>query len=206
MQHNKTHWYDGWFYDTLIAPNQDRMFGEIKKIIKPDSTIIDVGCGTGRFSFFVADYVKKIAAIDLSKKNIDKANKTLSKIPNTKISFHHSRLSDLISQNLHFDYALMTYVIHEVNPDDRIKLLKEMSQIADQIIIGDYYVPVKKGFWNLLNEIVEYLAGKEHYANYKHFVSNGGLHSLLKEAGLKIVDEIKNKPVTSQIIRAEKPQ
>jgi SAM-dependent methyltransferase len=204
MTHNKDHWYDGWFYDTIIAPNQDRMFREIKNVIKPDSTIVDVGCGTGRFSFFVADKVKKVVAIDLSKKNIDKANKTLSKNPNTKISFHHTNLSDLLSQKLHFDYAVMTYVIHEVNPEERVTLLKEMSEIADQIIIGDYLVPAKKGFWNFLNEVVEYLAGSEHYKNYIHFAANGGLRSLANSADLKIIDEIKNKPVTSEILKLEK--
>jgi hypothetical protein len=36
MTQNKTHWYDGWFYDRLIAPNQDRLFGQsyISKITK----------------------------------------------------------------------------------------------------------------------------------------------------------------------------
>jgi SAM-dependent methyltransferase len=200
MTQNKDHWYDGWFYDTLIAPNQDRMFREIKNVIKPDSTIIDVGCGTGRFSFSVADKVQKVVAIDLSKKNIDKANKTLSKNSNPKISFIHSNLSELVKINLHFDYAVMTYVIHEVNPEERVALLKEMSQIADQIIIGDYLVPVKKGFWNILNEVVEFLAGKEHYTNFKHFVVNNGLARLTEKANLKIVTEIKNKPATSQIL------
>ncbi|HEX9252937.1 MAG TPA: class I SAM-dependent methyltransferase [Ignavibacteriaceae bacterium] len=200
MTQNKDHWYDGWFYDTLIAPNQDRMFREIKNVIKPDSTIIDVGCGTGRFSFSVADKVQKVVAIDLSKKNIDKANKTLSKNSNPKISFIHSNLSELVKINQHFDYAVMTYVIHEVNPEERVALLKEMSQIADQIIIGDYLVPVKKGFWNILNEVVEFLAGKEHYTNFKHFVANNGLARLTEKANLKIVTEIKNKPATSQIL------
>lgn len=204
MIHNKDHWYDGWFYDTLIAPNQDRMFREINNVIKADSTIIDVGCGTGRFSFFVADKVQKVVAIDLSKKNIDTANKTLSKNPNTKISFHHTKLSDLLKQKLHFDYAVMTYVIHEVNPEERVTLLKEMSEIADQIIIGDYLVPAKKGFWNFLNEVVEYLAGSEHYTNYKHFAANGGLRGLANGSELKIIDEIKNKPVTSQILKLKK--
>lgn len=200
MQHNKNHWYDGWFYDKIIAPNQDRMFREIKNVIKPNSTVIDVGCGTGRFSFFAADKVEKIVSIDLSKKNIIRANQTLSKNPNTKISFHHTNLSDFISQKLHFDYAVMTYVIHEINPEDRVPLLKEISQIADQIIIGDYLVPVKKGFWNFLNEMVEFLAGKDHYKNYKHFVANDGLTSLAQHAELKIDAEIKNKPATSQIL------
>ncbi|HMN48147.1 MAG TPA: class I SAM-dependent methyltransferase [Ignavibacteriaceae bacterium] len=203
MIHNKDHWYDGWFYDALIAPNQDRMFREIKNVIKPDSTIIDVGCGTGRFSFSVADKVQKVVAIDLSKKNIDKANKTLSKNPNTKISFHHTKLSDLLSKKLHFDYAVMTYVIHEVNPDERITLLKEMAAIADKIIIGDYLVPINKGFWSVLNEIVEFLAGREHYTNFKNFVADDGLSGLTKKANLNIISDIKDTPITSQIFVLE---
>lgn len=203
MIHNKDHWYDGWFYDALIAPNQDRMFRVIKNVIKPDSTIIDVGCGTGRFSFSVADKVQKVVAIDLSKKNIDKANKTLSKNPNTKISFHHTKLSDLLTQKLHFDYAVMTYVIHEVNPDERITLLKEMAAIADKIIIGDYLVPINKGFWSVLNEIVEFLAGREHYTNFKNFVADDGLSGLTKKANLNIISDIKDTPITSQIFVLE---
>lgn len=199
MKPSKTHWYDGWLYDKIIAPNQDSLFREIKNVIKQNSTVIDVGCGTGRFSFSVADKVKTITGIDLSKKNIDKANHTLSKKSNNKISFLHTNLSNLISQKHHFDYAVMTYVIHEVNPEERITLLNEMAQIADKIIIGDYLVPVNKGFWSALNVIVEFLAGREHYTNFKDFAANDGLTGLIDTAGLKIVQEIKNKPVTSQL-------
>jgi len=200
VTHNKNHWYDGWFYDKVIAPNQDRLFSEIKKIIEPNSSVIDVGCGTGRFSFSVVDKVAKVVGIDLSKKNIDKANQTLTKNTNSKITFYHTNISDLISKNLHFDYAVMTYVIHEVNPEDRITLLKEMAQIADKIIIGDYLVPVNKGFWSTLNEVVEFLAGKEHYCNFKNFVADNGLYRLIDKTELKVIREIKNKPATSHLV------
>lgn len=201
---NKNHWYDGWFYDKLIAPNQDRMFGVIKNLIEPSSSIIDVGCGTGRFSFTIADKAKKVVGIDLSSKNITAANQTLQKNPNNKISFLHTKLSNLISQNHHFNYAVMTYVIHEVNPEERIQLLSEMAQIADKIIIGDYLVPTNKGFWGMLNEVVEFAAGKEHYTNFKHYVANDGLLSLTKSANLKIVQEVQNRPTTSQVLVLQK--
>lgn len=200
MIQNKDHWYDGWFYDKLIAPNQDRLFVEIKKIIEPNTTLIDVGCGTGRFSFFISDKVQKVEGIDLSKKNIDKANQTLSKNQNKNISFQHTNLTDLITQNSHYDYAVMTYVIHEVDPEDRITLLKEMAQIADKIIIGDYLVPGNKGFWSLLNEVVEFLAGKDHYNNFKNFSANGGLYGLVDAAELRVVQEMNNKPATNQLM------
>lgn len=204
MTQNKNHWYDGWFYDVFIATNQDRLFSLIKNIIEPNSSVLDVGCGTGRFSFTIADKTKSVMGIDLSTRNIEKAKSNLAKKPNEKISFAHTTISELISQNLHFDYAVMTYVIHEVNEDERIKMLKDISNIADKIIIGDYLVPKPNGFWSALNEVVEYVAGSEHYRNYKNYVRNGGLQDLANKAKLKIIKEIKNKPSTSHLVALTK--
>ena len=201
MNINKDHWYDGWFYDVFIAPNQDKLFNEIKNLIEPDKKIIDVGCGTGHFSFSVADKCNSIIGIDLSKRNIERAQLKLSKNPDDKISFLHTSVSNILSENKnHFDYAVLTYVIHEVNENRRINLLNEISQIADKIIIGDYLVPKPKGFWSALNEIVEFAAGNDHYSNYKNYVVNGGIKYLAYKAGLKIISEIKNKPSTSHLV------
>lgn len=206
MNKNKNHWYDGWIYDKFIAPNQDKMFDEIKKFIQPDSTVIDVGCGTGRFSFSIADKVNKIVGIDLSEKNISTAKRRLERNSNSKISFLHTSLSELINTNQHFDYAVMTYVIHEVEPEERINLLKEMSLIADKVIIGDYLVPIKKGLWGVFNELVEYFAGEDHYRNFKSFVADNGLTNLADKARLNIIKELDNTPSTSQVLVLEHPQ
>jgi SAM-dependent methyltransferase len=204
MKQNKNHWYDGWFYDVFIAPNQDRLFSLIKNIIEPNSSVLDVGCGTGRLAFTIAYKSKLVLGIDLSKRNIEKAKSKLAKNPNEKISFAHSTVSDLISQNLYFDYAVMTYVIHEVNEEERVKLLEDISKVADKIIIGDYLVPKPSGIWSVLNEVIEFAAGSEHYRNYKNYVRNGGLFSLANKAGLKIIKEIKNKPSTSHLVILKK--
>jgi len=201
LSENKKHWYDGLFYDKLIAPNQDRLFTLIKKLIEPQSKLIDVGCGTGRFSFTVSDKCESVLGIDLSERNINRANLLLLKNPQSNLSFKHTSVNELISNGeQHFDYAVLTYVIHEVNPEERILLLKEISKIADKIIIGDYLVPQPKGFWKLLNEAVEFAAGSEHYRNYKNFVSDGGITGIAGTAGLKIAKEIKNRPQTSHLV------
>jgi len=201
MTKNKNHWYDGWFYDILIAPNQDQLFGQIKDLIDEESKIIDVGCGTGRLEFALADKCKSVLGIDLSKKNIDRANIILLQHPNDKISFQHSNLKEIINKGkIHFDYAVLTYVIHEVDEEDRINLLNEISRVVDKIIIGDYIVPKPKGFRSYLSEIIEFIAGAEHYRNYKSFVANGGIKYLANKAGLKIINEITNFPLTNQIV------
>jgi SAM-dependent methyltransferase len=197
---NKHHWYDGLFYDKLIAPNQDRMFTKIKNLIEPDSEILDVGCGTGRLEFFLSDKCKKITGIDLSKKNIEQAEKKLKKRKHNNVNFKHTGFDNFVKNNSHtFDYVVVTYVIHELPYEQRSSLLKGISGISKKIIVGDYLVPRPRGFWNVLNEIVEFAAGKDHYDNFKSFVRHNGITGLLDESRLRIHQEIKNDPSTSYI-------
>jgi SAM-dependent methyltransferase len=200
MTQNKTHWYDGWFYDKIIAPNQDKLFAQIKNLIEPQSNIIDVGCGTGRLAFSLADHCQSVFGIDLSKKNIDRAKMLLTRQPDDRISFHHLNLDEIpIGEQKYFDYAVMTYVIHEVNEDERINLLIEMAQVSNKIIIGDYILPRPKGYDGFISKTIEFLAGREHYRNYKTYMAKGGIHYLADAAGLKIINEIKNQPSVSHI-------
>lgn len=201
---NKNHWYDGWFYDRMIAPNQDTLFAQILDIIEKHKTIIDIGTGTGRFPFQAAVKSGFITGIDLSERNINMAVKTLSKRGDKNILFEHASINEVIKSGRHFDYAVMTYVIHEVDEDQRIELLKESAEVADKVIIGDYLVPKPIGFWSILNEIVEFAAGSRHYRNYKNYTANGGIHYLAEKAGLKIISEIKNRPSTSHLVVLEK--
>jgi len=190
---NKHHWYDGGFYDKVIAPNQQELFAQIIGLIEPESKIIDVGCGTGFFSFSVADKCHSALGIDLSKRNIDKANENLIKKPTDKLSFVNGYLHDIITPDKkHFDYAVLTYVIHEVNEEERVQLLLEIAQVADKIIIGDYLIPHPRNFSGKLTRVVEFIAGAEHYRNFKNYEANGGIQYLVDKTGLKIITEIKN--------------
>lgn len=201
---NKNHWYDGFFYDLFIAPNQDKMFAKIRELIKPDSTILDVGCGTGRFSFFISDKCNSVTGIDLSIRNIERAESNLKKNPNKKIKFLHTDIEYIIKSKLKFDYAVITYVIHEVDESGRIKLLNDIASVAEKVIIGDYLVPQKRGIWFLINELVEFIAGEEHYRNYKNFIKNGGIPGLVQKTELVISKEIQNDSSSSHILLLEK--
>jgi SAM-dependent methyltransferase len=201
MVNNKDHWYDGLFYDKLIAPNQDKSFAQLKSLIEPNSTLLDAGCGTGRLAFQIADRCSKVDGIDLSIKNVKLANKRLSDSNFINVTFHHADVTQFLSgKNRNYDYAVLSYVIHEVDIGLRIEILKLLSKAADKIIIIDYLAPRPKGFWSGLNEIVEFIAGKDHYRNFKSFIAGGGIYGILEQSGLKIVKEVKNIPATSHII------
>jgi len=201
---DKKHWYDGKIYDKFIAPNQDKMFEQIKTIIPKGSNVLDVGCGTGRLAFQFSEHCNKIVGIDLSSKNISVANVKLIYEKYNNIEFVHGNISKLANiEKDKFDFAVLTYVIHEIDENERIKVLTQIKSIAKQIIIGDYITPTPNTFWGKVNVVVEFLAGSDHYNNFKNYVKNGGIDYLATTANLKKMKEIQNQPQTSHIVVLE---
>ncbi len=195
MPIDKPHWYDGWFYDRWIAPNQDDLFAEIKTLLPPDSTLLDVGCGTGRLAFTLADKCSNVLGIELSKRNVDRARLRLSRSPLEGVTFVHTGVREILSEGKeHFDYAVLTYVLHEVAAEDRAKLLNEVARIADRVVIGDYLVPVPGGFSSVLNTVVERAAGRDHYRNFRSYVARGGIAGLVASSDLEVLQEFKDVP------------
>jgi SAM-dependent methyltransferase len=197
---NKDHWYDGLFYDKFIAPHQDASFDLLKDLIEDNSTLLDAGCGTGRLAFRLADKCRKIVGVDLSERNIGVAKTNLSKSSFQNIEFHHADINKFnVNSGTLFDYAVISYAIHEIEEGDRKQTLNSLAGMAKEIIIIDYLIPQPSISLNILSEIVEFFAGWEHYRNYKSFLRNKGIEGLAKSNGLKIVREIKNAPLTSHI-------
>ena len=137
----------------------------------------------------------------MSIKNINLANKKLASTTISNVSFYHDDITKFLSQKKQqYGYAVLSYVIHEVDIGLRVEILKLLSKAADKIIIIDYLTPRPKGFWSGLNEIVEFIAGKDHYRNFKSFIVNDGIYGLAQQSGLKIINEIKNVPSTSHLV------
>ncbi|PID60318.1 MAG: hypothetical protein CR986_04115 [Ignavibacteriae bacterium] len=197
---NKNHWYDGIFYDKLIAPNQDKIFEKIKSLIPKDSSLLDVGCGTGRLAFKFSEHCSKIVGIDLSLKNISIAQENCNANYNNIEFIHGDAIKITKNFKQKFDYAVLTYVIHEMPEKARISLLEQLKILANNIIIGDYLTPTPRSIMGGLNVAVEFLAGKDHYSNFKSYVKNGGIDYLAEKANLNKIKEIKNEPSTAQIL------
>ena len=200
---DKKHWYDGKFYDKFIAPNQDKIFEQIKKIIKKETLILDVGCGTGRLAFQLSEHCEKIVGVDLSSKNIAVANMNhCAKFNN--VEFLHGSIAEVKQKYSNkFDYAVLTFVIHEVPENERMNLLTSIKSVCRNLIICDYIAPTPKTIWGMQNVIIEFLAGKDHYLNFKNYIKNGGLNYLVKEANLEKKLEVKNQPQTTHLVVLE---
>lgn len=201
MRDNKDHWYDGRFYDLLIAPNQDKLFRRVKDIVDPESIVLDVGCGTGRLGLQLADKCKWIDGVDLSKRNIDVAKSKLARRSPANVAFHHSDIFCFLGETAkRYDYAVLTYVIHELDENARQTVLQALSRVAHKIIIVDYLAPQPRTIVGVINELIEYVAGRDHYRNFKLFLDAHGLTGLAKSSGLSIVNEERIHPSASHLL------
>jgi hypothetical protein len=81
-------------------------------------------------------------------------------------------------------------VFHELEREKRLPLLKEMRRLAPTLIIVDYRVPLPTGFSRLFIRLIEGLAGRDHYRNFRSFVELGGLAPLLVKQGLSVEEEL----------------
>jgi SAM-dependent methyltransferase len=200
---NKDHWYDGRFYDLLLAPSQDRAFVHVRNFIPVGSTVLDLGCGTGRLAFQLAHKCGSIDGVDPSARNIEVARRKLSNSREANVRFHHAYAEEFLEDsNARFDYATVSLVMHEIDAGERVGLLRALSPAARHLIFVDYLVPRPGDCRKVLNEAVEFAAGPEHYRNFKSFVAGNGLHGVIAGAGLCVEREIRNDPPSIHVVQA----
>ena len=107
----------------------------LKKNIKPNSKILDVGCGFGRHIEILAGFSKEVVGIDNNSDMIRKAKDRLSNFKNVKLFLQDA-------QNLDFEDDYFDYIICLTNtfgnfPDIKEKVLKEMKRVCK--IIGSSF-------------------------------------------------------------------
>lgn len=100
-----------------------------------DKRVLDLGCGTGRYSLRIAKFAEEVVGVDISEKSVDFANKIAieNNISNFKgIVFDYSKP---IQEN-YFDYILMVNVVHHINDIDSIleNVHKSLKQDGSLII------------------------------------------------------------------------
>lgn len=201
---DKRHWYDGWIYDRVLAPNQKVPFDRIASLIHVGSDVIDIGCGTGRLAFRLSGNCSSILAIDLSEKNIMTAINTREKIKAGNIEFIHTDLSTVAEGNKkHYDYAVLSYILHEVSRTERIKILNDAALLADKIIVSDHK-PSTNMVTKIIREILEFGAGPDHYRNFTTYINDGGIEPLARKCGLKpIHNEIHNSHLQITVLSSK---
>jgi len=191
-QRPKSHYYDGWLYRWFLDPGLAPLRRAVKKRIPEGSRVIEAGCGTGDQLFHLADIIAGGVGIELSPRNIKVARKEAENNGWHHLQFLLANAAHLPQfQDGNFDVALSTLALHEMSPQVRSAVLREMRRLARRMILVDWSAPAP-GKWSAVQmHLVEFFAGWGHYRNYRDYLAAGGGRFYLEQCGWEIRDEQK---------------
>jgi ubiquinone/menaquinone biosynthesis C-methylase UbiE len=183
--------YDGWLYHLFVDPLLRRVHRLVRSQVKPGSTLIDIGCGTGELLFSLADVGSELVGVETSKRMWSFADRQVRArgFNNVQILFGDGAKLENFSAGS-FDYAIACMVLHEMNASQRLPVLKEMQRLAPNVILVDYQVPPPANLAAAMCRLIERLAGRRHFRNYTSFINNGGLLALYEISSLSVPMEI----------------
>lgn len=179
--------FSGWFYKTFVDPLLVSVRNKIAGEILPGQAVLDVACGTGALAFQLARKSKKVVGIDLSEPMIDAAKKEKQKQRLTNADFKVADATRLSAfKDGEFDVVTLSMALHQFNPELHAPILDEIKRVGKKLIIVDYAVPLPRNVAGISARIIEFLAGKEHYQNFRRYYRLGGLKSILSDKATEI--------------------
>lgn len=175
----------------MVDPLLRRVHRLVRSQVKPGSTLIDIGCGTGQLLFSLADVGSELVGVETSKRMWSFANRQARArgFNNVQILFGDGAKLENFSSG-YFDYAIACMVLHEMDAGQRLPVLKEMQRLAPNVILVDYRVPPPTNLAVTMCRFIERLAGPRHFRNYSSFINNGGLLPLCETFSLSVQREI----------------
>lgn len=182
------------WYDRIFEPLNSglRNIGIKMYPVNEGMNILDIGCGTGAHLRLYQKEKCNIYGIDSSAAMLKVAQKKLGAYADLTLG----SATDLEFADDKFDVILCSAVLHEMSQKVRLDVLKEAKRVLKhdgRILLIDFHPGPIKNFKGVYSRIIitisEVFAGREHYKNYRHFIKNGGLPSLVKSEGLEIEDQ-----------------
>ena len=186
--------FDGYLYDKLIAPMSVWLEDMILGLLTEKCTVLEVGCGPGALALRLAGKCSKVTAIDISRRMIEYANRRKNKQKVKNVEFVCMAVAQLTEEKLNpFDYAISSFCLHEMAPQQRSEAVRNCLLKAEKLIIADYKAPFPRSLAAFGNTAIERLAGARHYGNFCDWQASGGIDGLVERLRLTKTTEIEWK-------------
>lgn len=177
-------------YNRFIDPLMESTRERISKHIHADDSVLDIACGTGELARSLQTRCRRVTGIDLDERMIGYAKNHSISNPVNSISFEYMDAKELRSfDESEFTVASMSLALHQFDPSETDKILDEAERVSSRLIITDYSYPLPVGYKKLLLHIIERMAGRIHYRNFRSFLEKGGVPGIMKDRNRKIVHQ-----------------
>lgn len=103
----------GFHRSTKDTVAHDPLFLKLRDIVTPETTVLDVGAGTGRFTLALAPLAKYITAVDPSAAMLDYLRRDASEQQLTNISYVQTNWQDA-PENFSADIVLCSHVLYPI--------------------------------------------------------------------------------------------
>lgn len=159
--------------------------------------VLDCGCGTGRLC-------RMLHARGLDVTGLDSSPAMLARAGRVNCANRASRVGEafpaaiplvlggmpLPFAALSFDAVIFSLVLHE-SEEEAEAMLAEALRVAPVCVVLEWRMPERNLDYGMqpLVHAIERLAGREHYARFRHFAAGGYLHGTAMRAGARVVTE-----------------
>jgi len=176
--------YDPIFYFAL-KPIRIAVMNELLKY--KEKIILDLCCGTGNQVKLLSKHgFRNLSCLDISDSMLEIAQRGGS-----SIKIYKEDATKTNFDNASFDVVMISFAIHEKDRNTQRALMNEAYRIIKEdgfLLVVDYVFDNETTkFGQILVRLIERIAGGEHHRNFKNYIQNKGLSSLIKKDKFKLV-------------------
>ena len=181
-------------YDRYVEPSIGvlRQIGMKMYTPREGIHVLDVGCGTGTNLMLYHEAGCNVSGIDLSPTMVDVAQKKLG----DRAEIRLGDASKMPYSDDSFDLVTGIFTLHEMPSLIRPVVISEMARVVKhggRILLIDYHLgPIRfpKGWmYKAIILFFEIMAGREHFRNYRDFLSRNCLPNLIFTKNLRVSNE-----------------
>lgn len=181
-------------YDTFTEPFNAglRHLGLKMAPPQPGMRVLEVGCGTGTNIQKYHQAGCEVFGLDLSSAMLSVAQRKLG----PRACLHRGDATRLPYPDGVFDLAIAMLTLHEMPHAIRPRVMGEMSRVLKpegQLLLVDFHPgPLRfpRGYGaKPFILLIERIAGREHFKNYRDFIAHGGLPPLIETARLRVAKQ-----------------
>jgi ubiquinone/menaquinone biosynthesis C-methylase UbiE len=168
------------YYNFLFRPLLKSIRHHVLKMVltlKP-GLVLDVACGTGDQLHLLAKHNINVVGIDRSEPMLRQCRQT-----NPAAFCLLQDGTALAFQPGTFDLVIISFALHECGWSVAVNMLNEIHGVlkpGGHLLVVDYAdLNQNHAHVRLAIKTIEFLAGRRHYRNFRHYIHNGGLPALV---------------------------